>query len=163
MKSVSAGRRFVKIPLFVIAVLVAGGLSGLSQSFAQEKEATPIGLWKTVDDNTGKAKSLIRIWKKKGVIYGTVVKLINPPVGEENPLCDKCKGSLHNKPVVGMTIMTGLKKQGDEWRGGKILDPESGNVYRVKIKLENNGKKLMVRGFMGISLLGRTQHWIRVK
>ena len=122
---------------------------------------SPVGLWKTVDDNTGKAKSIIRIWEKDGKLYGRIVKLIDPQ--EPNPLCVECKGKLKNKPVIGMTIMAGLSKDGDEWNGGTIMDPENGKTYKVLIQVLAGGKKLKVRGYIGVSLLGRTQHWIRVK
>jgi uncharacterized protein (DUF2147 family) len=124
---------------------------------------SPVGTWTTVDDATGKPKSLIRIWEKSGKIYGTIVKLINPKDGNPTPLCDKCPGALVNKPVVGMTIMKGLSRDGDEWAGGTILDPESGNIYKVYVELIEGGKKLKVRGYIGIALLGRTQYWIRAR
>ena len=121
---------------------------------------TPAGVWKTIDDKTGKVRSHIKIWEKKGVFYGKIIKLINPP--KENPLCIKCKGNLYNKPVIGMVIIRNLKKDGDEWNGGTILDPESGKKYKVFLKLQNNGYKLKLRGYIGISLLGRTQYWYRL-
>jgi uncharacterized protein (DUF2147 family) len=122
---------------------------------------SPVGVWKTVDDNTGKVRSHIKIWEKNGKLYGKILKLIDPP--EANPVCDKCQGSLHNKPVEGMTVMKGLKKDGNEWSGGTILDPESGKTYKVLLELMQNGNKLKVRGYVGFSLLGRTQYWYRIK
>src|SRR5512137_988296 len=81
---------------------------------------SPLGTWTTVDDSTGKPKSLVRIWEKSGKIYGTIIKLINPKDGNPNPLCDKCPGAKKDKPVVGMTIINGLTKDDDEWSGGTI-------------------------------------------
>jgi uncharacterized protein (DUF2147 family) len=124
---------------------------------------SPVGIWTTIDDATGKPKSLIRIWEKGGKIYGTIAKLINPKNGDPNPMCDKCPGALKDKPVVGMTIMKGLSRDGDEWSGGTILDPESGSTYKVYVEVLEGGKKLKVRGYVGIALLGRTQYWIRAK
>ncbi len=119
-----------------------------------------VGKWKTIDDKTHKAKSVILIYKKSnGQYYGKIVKLFKKPGEDPNPKCDKCKGKLHNKPILGMVILTGLKKKGKNlWDGGKILDPESGNVYDVKMWLE--GGKLHVRGYIGWSLIGRSQVWL---
>lgn len=120
--------------------------------------ASAAGTWKTIDDETKQAKSLVEISEApNGELSGKVVKLFNNP----DVVCDKCDGALKGKPVVGMTIMTGLKKDGDGWENGKILDPKSGKVYSAKAKLIEGGKRLEVRGFLGISLLGRTQVWER--
>ncbi|MBN2802059.1 MAG: DUF2147 domain-containing protein [Deltaproteobacteria bacterium] len=134
------------------AALIAGDTTAKS---------SPVGVWKTVDDNTGKVRSHIKIWENNGKLYGKILKLIDPP--EANPVCDKCQGNLHNKPVEGMTVMKGLKKDGNEWSGGTILDPESGKTYKVLLELMQNGNKLKVRGYIGFSLLGRTQYWHRLK
>ncbi len=143
-----------------LALLTAAMLCGFSSSALAQ--GTPVGVWKTIDDNSGKAKSHVKIWEWKGALYGKITKLIDPD--EPNPLCDKCKGKKHNKPVIGMQIMWGLKKSDSEWwEEGWIMDPDNGKTYRCKIKIIGGGKKLDVRGFVGISLLGRTQTWIRVK
>jgi len=78
-----------------------------------------------------------------------------------NPICDKCEGERHNKPVVGMVIMWGVKKDGDVWDSGQILDPGKGKTYKVKLSLSDDGQKLDVRGYIGMPMLGRTQTWIR--
>ena len=120
--------------------------------------ATAAGTWKTIDDETKQAKSLVEISEApNGELSGKVIKLFNNP----EAVCDKCDGAQKGKPIVGLTIMTGLKKDGDDWENGKILDPKSGKVYSAKAKLIEGGKKLEVRGFLGISLLGRTQVWER--
>jgi len=124
---------------------------------------SPVGIWTTIDDATGQPKSLIRIWEKGGKIYGTIVKLINPEDGDPNPPCDMCPGAMKDKPVLGMTIIKGLTKDGAEWSGGSILDPESGKTYKVYIEVLPGGKKLKVRGYIGFALLGRTQYWIRAR
>ena len=145
---------------WALALLTAALLCGFSTSALAQK--TPVGLWKTIDDNTKKAKSHVQIWEHKGKLYGKITKLIDPD--EPNPLCDKCKGKKHNQPVIGMMIMWNLEKSDSKWwEDGYIMDPENGKTYRCKIKLAGEGKKLDVRGFIGISLLGRTQTWIRVK
>jgi uncharacterized protein (DUF2147 family) len=122
---------------------------------------TPAGLWKTIDDNSGKHRGLVRIREVNGRFEGKVEKAFPQPGEDSAPKCDKCDGARRNQPVLGMTILWGFGKQGDEYRDGEILDPENGKVYRAKMKLIENGKKLEVRGFIGFSLFGRTQTWLR--
>ncbi len=128
---------------------------------ASANEATPVGLWRTIDDKTGKEKSLVRITEVNGELRGTIEKLIREPNEDQNPVCDKCSGEKKNKPVLGMMILGGLKRDGKEWTGGEILDPNNGKTYKCKMSLDDGGKKLNVRGFIGVSLLGRTQVWLR--
>lgn len=124
-------------------------------------ESTPAGLWRTIDDHTGKEKSLVRIVEVNGEFRGTIEKLFREPGEDPNPNCDKCTGDKKNKPVIGMMILTGLKKDNSQWAGGEILDPQNGKIYRCKAWLENKGHDLHVRGFIGMALLGRTQIWKR--
>ncbi len=128
---------------------------------ASANEATPVGLWRTIDDKTGKEKSLVRITEVNGELRGTIEKLIREPNEDQNPVCEKCSGEKKNKPVLGMMILGGLKRDGKEWTGGEILDPNNGKTYKCKMSLDDGGKKLNVRGFIGVSLLGRTQVWLR--
>jgi uncharacterized protein (DUF2147 family) len=79
----------------------------------------------------------------------------------QTPVCDKCEGAKKGQPIVGLVFLEGLKKNGDEYEGGQILDPETGTVYSSKAKLIEGGKKLEVRGFVGVSLIGRSQTWVR--
>jgi uncharacterized protein (DUF2147 family) len=129
--------------------------------FSAQASESPVGLWRTIDDKTGKEKSLVRIVETNGELRASIEKLFREPHEEPNPNCDKCPGDRKNKPVLGMMIMTGLKKAGSEFEGGEILDPANGKIYRVKMWTAEGGKKLNVRGFIGVSLLGRTQVWIR--
>jgi len=122
---------------------------------------SPAGRWKTVDDTTGKVKSLVVIWEENGRLYGRIEKLVDPDPQDPDPRCERCEGELKGKPLLGLRILWNLQKDGDEWSGGKILDPDNGKVYKCHIALEHDGKKLKVRGFIGFSLLGRTQHWLR--
>lgn len=116
------------------------------------------GNWKTIDDETKQAKAIVEITESaNGELTGRIAKLLMSP----DAVCDKCDGALKGKPVNGMTILTGMKKTADGWEGGKILDPKSGKVYSAKAKLIDGGKRMEVRGFLGISLLGRTQVWER--
>jgi uncharacterized protein (DUF2147 family) len=136
-------------------------LSALIWSAAVAAELSPVGLWKTIDDNTGKPRGLVRIMEVNGEYQGKVEKIFIEAGEDRDPRCEKCDGARRNQPVIGMTILWGLTKQGDEYQGGEILDPETGKVYRAKMKLEGDGGKLGVRGFIGFSLLGRTQTWVR--
>ena len=123
--------------------------------------ASPVGLWKTIDDKTGKPKSLVRITEANGELRGTVEKLFREPSEEQNPLCDKCTGDKKDKPVIGMTILTGMKPDGDHFDGGINMDPANGKTYKSKMELDDNGRKLKVRGYIGVPMLGRTQVWLR--
>ena len=121
---------------------------------------SPVGTWKTIDDETGKEKSYVEIYEKDGKLFGKVSKILTK--GKEDSKCDKCKGALKGKPILGMIVLSDLKKDGKDWSGGKIIDPNSGKEYKATVKL--NGKdKLDVRGYVGISLVGRTQTWHKVK
>ena len=125
---------------------------------AQAKD-TPVGLWKTIDDETKQAKSLVRITEKDGVLTGKIEKLLDPSKAESK--CEKCSDDRKDKPVQGMTILTGLKKGDGEWNEGQILDPNNGKVYKAKATIRDAGKQLEVRGFIGIAALGRSQMWVR--
>ena len=117
------------------------------------------GKWKTLDDETGEAKSIVEIYKQNGKIYGKVVEILNPK--KKNATCDECPGSDKGKPIMGIVIIKGLEKDGDEYNGGTIMDPNNGKVYKCYIELDG-ANKLDVRGYIGFSLLGRTQTWTRV-
>ena len=133
----------------------------LASSAAPAAENSPVGLWRTIDDNTGKPRGLVRIIETNGEYQGRVEKTF-PKLGEDsNPKCEKCEGARRDQPVIGMTILWGLKKQGEEYNGGEILDPENGKIYRARLKLDDGGKQLDVRGFIGFSLFGRSQIWVR--
>ena len=117
-----------------------------------------VGTWKTIDDEDGTVKSHVTIYEENGKLYGKVLKLINA----DKTICTECKGSKKNKPIEGMQILWDLEKSDTNiWKGGKIMDPKSGKEYKCKMELEN-ANTLNVRGFIGFSLLGRTQTWFRV-
>lgn len=119
-----------------------------------------IGRWKTIDDETNKPKSVVEIYEKSGKIYGKVVEIFE--ADKRNKVCEECSGEDKNKPILGIIVIKGLKKDGKEYNDGQILDPKNGKLYKCYITLEGNDK-LKVRGFIGVSLLGRTQYWYRVK
>jgi uncharacterized protein (DUF2147 family) len=122
---------------------------------------SPIGLWKTVDDETGEVKSLVRIMNQDGALIGKIEKLFPKPGKDPNPLCKKCEADKKDKPLLGMEILWNLTRSGDEWSGGYIFDPNNGKTYKCTIKLDGEGTKLIVRGYIGFSLLGRSQTWNR--
>ena len=118
------------------------------------------GSWTTIDDETGKPKSIVEITETNGELKGKIIKLFRPPEEDQNPKCDKCTGDKKDQLILGMEILWGLKKDdGNKYRGGQILDPNNGKVYSCKMELIEDGKKLKVRGFLGFALLGRTQVW----
>ncbi|MDN5423998.1 MAG: DUF2147 domain-containing protein [Chryseobacterium sp.] len=122
-------------------------------SFAQIE-----GKWKTIDDETKQAKSVVEIYKKSdGKYYGKVSQLLIKPA---DPNCSSCKDDRKGKPILGMEIIRGLKKEGDEFTGGTITDPKLGKTYKCTIT--KSGDKLNVRGYMGVSVFGRTQIWDKV-
>lgn len=117
------------------------------------------GKWKTIDDQTGEVKSIVEIYQKNGKYYGKVVEILNKD--RKDALCEKCSGNKKNKSVLGLEIITDMKKDGEEYSGGKILDPESGKEYKCNITLETK-TKMKVRGFIGLSIIGRTQYWYKI-
>jgi uncharacterized protein (DUF2147 family) len=124
--------------------------------------ASPAGSWEIISDQDGKPRVLIELSVVGGKLQGVLTKSLR---GEDpNKLCVPCKGTEHNQRIIGMRVLWGLTPSGDgsSWQGGQILDPDSGNVYSAKLSESADGKTITVRGFIGISLLGRTQTWLRV-
>jgi len=119
-----------------------------------------LGKWKSIDDKTGEAKSIIEITERDGKVYGKIIKIFPTDPKRTDPVCDKCPtdDNRYNKKIIGMEIMLDMKKDGDEYSGGNILDPEVGKIYRCKIWVEGN--ELKVRGYLGPFY--RTQSWLRV-
>ena len=144
--------------------LILGAALGLLSSLAQA-QATPAGLWKTIDDATKKEKSLVRITDNGGAFSGRIEKLLDP-ASKPDAVCDKCSDDRKDKPILGMTIITGVRlsaNAADIWDGGHILAPNDGKSYKVRLSPVDGGKKLEVRGYIGMPLLGRTQTWLRVE
>ena len=130
-----------------------------ASSFADT--GSPVGKWRTIDDKSKKERSIIVITENNGELQGVVEKLFDQPGDDPAHLCKECQGDRKDKPIIGMTILWGLKRQNDGWGGGEILDPKNGKIYRCKMSLSADGNSLRVRGFIGVSLLGRTQTWQR--
>jgi uncharacterized protein (DUF2147 family) len=141
---------------------LAGALLGAAIA-AHAQAATPIGVWHTIDDHTGKPKAVVQISDDgNGQLDGKVINGLDPS-DKPDRKCTACTDARKDQPIIGMTIIDGMKKTDDGWDNGHILDPENGKVYRCKMHLEDGGKKLVVRGYLGISLLGRSQTWTRAQ
>jgi uncharacterized protein (DUF2147 family) len=133
-------------------------------SSAAWAQATPVGVWKTIDDKTKTERAQIRITESGGVLSGKLEKLLAADAKPDS-VCDKCSDDRKDKPIVGMEIIRGVKRgDGDNlWDGGTILDAAEGKVYKVRLQTAEGGKKLEVRGYVGMPMLGRTQTWIRIE
>ena len=137
------------------SVVFAAGLLACSVTHAQ---ASPVGLWKVIDDDTKQATSLVRISDAGGVLSGKIERLLDAAM--QDAKCEKCTDDRKGKPMLGMTILRNVKPAGDGvWEDGDILDPDNGKVYRVRLKPIDGGKKLEVRGYLGPFY--RNQQWLR--
>jgi uncharacterized protein (DUF2147 family) len=137
--------------LLVLGLLAAAPL--------RAQEQTPAGLWQTVSDVDGKPEALVRIREVQGEFLGVIEQILEPD--KRDSRCEKCDGERYNQPVQGMTIMTGVRRKDGGFGGGRILDPDNGNLYSCKLTLVDGGRHLEVRGYLGFSLFGRSQTWNR--
>ena len=144
------------LTMVATALVIAGPMSA---AMAQDTSGTPVGLWRTIDDATKQPKALIRIAEQGGSLVGRIEKVLVPD--QVDAVCEQCTDHRKGKPVQGMTILSGLKPEGGEWTGGEILDPNTGKVYKARIKLADAGRKLEMRGYVGVPAMGRTQTWLR--
>lgn len=139
-------------------LLLAVALLFSATAFAQ----SPVGKWRTIDDETGEAKSVVEIYQQDGKLFGKIVEIL--PEGRSS-VCDICEGEYAGKDLVGAVILRDLERDGDEWEDGKITDPKNGKTYNAKMSL-SDANTLDVRGFVKVPLmgsaLGRTQTWYRV-
>lgn len=147
--------------LFLSVTFVLAAAATIIAPSARADDTSPVGLWKSIDDVTGQPKSLVRISESNGELSGRIEKLFRPAGLDQSPRCTLCEGARKDQPVIGMVFMSGLKKSGDEFSGGEIVDPDSGKVYKSKITLIEGGKKLSVRGYIGVPMFGRSQVWVR--
>lgn len=147
----------------LIATAMALGLS-MSVNVALAQSSSPVGVWKTIDDETRQERSTVRISEVGGVLVGKIEKINDP--AKQTAVCEECSDDRKGQPILGMTIIRNVKKNtGDTqlWDGGDILDPANGKVYKVRLRPVEGGRKLEVRGFIGMPLLGRTQTWVRAE
>jgi uncharacterized protein (DUF2147 family) len=143
----------------VRSLALAFVFAATGSAFAQ---ATPVGLWKTIDDDGTTEKSLVRIADSGGVLSGKIEKVFDPK--SQDAKCDKCTDARKGQPVVGLVILRNARQDADDkeiWTGGDILDPNNGKVYRTRLKPIDGGKKLEMRGYIGPFY--RTQTWVRVE
>ncbi|WP_345813760.1 DUF2147 domain-containing protein [Paraburkholderia sp. PREW-6R] len=139
---------------------LAGLLLG-SAVVAMAQANSPVGTWQTIDDHTGQPKALVQISDDgSGVLNGKVIKGLGAN-DQPDRRCSACTDARKDQLILGMTIINDMKKDGDGWDHGQILDPENGKVYKCKMHLEEGGNKLVVRGYIGVALLGRSQTWVR--
>lgn len=147
--------------LFLCLVMV------IFSSAAYADLSSPAGLWRTIDDVSKRPKSIVRIWERDGKFFGRVERIFFFDPGQKRPgFCTECTGPRKNKPIVGMVILWDLRKDPSDrfaWTGGHILDPKTGKMYNANMTLTQQGRALDVRGYVGISLLGRTQTWVRIQ
>lgn len=165
-------RRTAGIALSALSALIVFGLSGAMPSAqaqtaaptmaaAPSATATPIGIWKTIDDATREPRALIRIYTEPdGSLSGKIIKVLDKDANPEKR-CDECTDDRKNQLIQGLRIIDKMRANGAIWDQGRILDPENGKLYRCKMSLEDGGRKLIVRGYIGVSLLGRSQTWFR--
>ena len=142
----------IRTALLMLSLLVTA-------SATAAETGSPVGVWKTFDDKTGDARALVRIYEQDGKLFGRIFQSFKP--GSENRVCVPCSDERKNQPITGLLIIRNMQADGGEFSGGDILDPESGTVYRCKMHLEDGGARLVVRGFIGLAFLGRSQTWQR--
>jgi uncharacterized protein (DUF2147 family) len=155
--------RAVLAALALMALAPDGRAADMAAEAAAGAKAAPpeVGLWQTISDVTGKPEGYIRVLLVGDELRGVIER--GMPTDDPNELCTKCPGERKNQRKIGMTIMTGLHRLDDHWGGGEILDPDNGRIYRCRVQAVDSGRKLEVRGYIGISLLGRTQTWVRAQ
>ena len=155
-KTIKAGQQALRVSLAGCALAL--GALGAGTAFAQ---ATPAGLWKTIDDETKQEKSFVRIVDGSGTLTGRIERILDP--AKVDSKCDKCEGARKDQKVLGMTILEGVKREGgaEHWDGGTILDPNNGKVYKVRLTPKDGGQALEVRGFIGPFY--RNQTWVRAE
>jgi uncharacterized protein (DUF2147 family) len=141
----------MKLKVLLIFLFLFGQIS-FAQNF--------LGKWKTIDDETGKEKAIVEIFEKQGKIFGKIIAILEEE--HRHRKCENCQGEDKNKPILGMSIIRGMKKNNAIYEGGNIIDPKNGKSYSCKISLDGKDK-LIVRGYIGISLFGRSQTWVRQK
>ena len=122
--------------------------------------ASPVGLWQPLD-SSGKPLGLIRIFETNGLYYGRIEP--TSPHDDRNARCTRCTDDRHDQPIIGLLLLRHLKAENGEYAGGDILDPDTGRIYGCTLRLTDGGREAVMRGFLGISLLGRSQTWRRVE
>lgn len=126
--------------------------------------ASPIGFWKTIDDSSGKDKSIVEVYEKNNKVFAQIIKVFPDPSLPAVLTCTLCSGKFKDKPILGLEFMWDLEQSADDknkWENGQVLDPNNGKIYSTRIEVIEGGARLKIRGFLGFSLLGRTQFWVK--
>jgi len=152
----------LKLTALGALALGAVALAGATSVPLQAADPSAVGVWEQVDENSGKPESWFKIVQRNGVYEGNIVKIFFKPGEDENWVCSKCEGSEKGAPVLGLALIKGRRRNGLSYEDGTIMDPRDGAVYRALMKLSPDGQKLEVRGYLGISLFGRSQVWNRL-
>jgi uncharacterized protein (DUF2147 family) len=152
----------MKRSLLKLVVMSAVAVVGVAGAPLRAADPSAVGLWEQVDEKSGKPESWFKITEHNGVYQGNIVKIFFKPGEDEHWACDKCEGDERGKPVLGLALIKGMQRNGDSYENGTIMDPRDGAVYRALMKLSPDGKQLEVRGYLGISLFGRSQIWKRL-
>jgi uncharacterized protein (DUF2147 family) len=137
------------IPVFFLIAVQAFGA-----------ELSPAGLWRTVDDRTHVPRGTVRIYAQNGAFFGKIESSFDPK--DRTEVCSDCRDDRRNHAIIGLEILRDIVKRGGEYGGGSILDPETGEIYKCKFTMSADGETLIMRGYLGFSLLGRSQVWTRV-
>jgi uncharacterized protein (DUF2147 family) len=146
----------LRLPLVLMcAIVLAVSAAGATES------VSPLGLWHTIDDHTGKPRGLVRVYEQDSQFFARIEASLIP--GESDEVCEACRDDRKNQPITGLVIMRNIKRRGAEYGGGDILDPDTGAVYDCEFHLDHDGSRMVVRGFIGLSLFGRSQTWVRVE
>jgi uncharacterized protein (DUF2147 family) len=147
----------ISIRIAMLCLLLFAGMQAAALYAADLN--SPIGRWKTFDDKTGHARGIVRIYEQDGKFFGRLEQSFT--AGADTRVCSVCTDDRKNQPIIGLMIIRNVKLENGEYGGGDILDPDTGSVYHCKFHLEQGGARLVVRGFIGFSLLGRSQTWQR--
>jgi uncharacterized protein (DUF2147 family) len=160
----SATRLMLRVfPALALTFFLAAILTLKSDAWADDASATPVGYWKTIDDKTHRPRSIVKIVEIDGELHGRILELLAPPRGNPNPVCVKCTGVNKNRPVLGLEILWGMKREAKGWSDGYVLDPEEGRIYRGNVQVIDGGKRLKLFGYVRVVIkIGRSQVWERV-
>lgn len=142
-----------------LALAAAAVLLAPASAQTSDKPTSPIGLWKTIDDKTGQPRGIVRVYETDGRYFARIERSLVP--GEEGKQCTACTDERKDQPFIGLVLMRNVKLENGEYVGGDILDPDTGTTYRCNFKIGDGGKTLTVRGYIGVSLFGRSQKWLR--
>ena len=143
-----------------LAFALALGILAISLGATAYGQRTPVGLWNTISDTDGKPTAVVELRLVNNELSGVVRELL-VAADPDDSVCGKCSGDRKGQHIVGMEILRHMRPDGDEWSGGEILDPENGKTYRATMKLTDGGQKLVVHGYIGLPLFGRSQIWVR--